>query len=169
MHRKSFILAFVLAGVACGGDDSTGGGAGSTGQTGGTMTQSSGGSGGTSSTAGAGGSSAAGSTMAGGTGGTSAGSGGTAGGAGAGSKCSVMNPNGCNVCVFAKCCDAYDACNNHNDDCATGMGHLAECVATDPSMVTQCYDDFATTNDAASALRTCVKMNCDTPCMTETP
>jgi hypothetical protein len=79
-----------------------------------------------------------------------------------------MNPNACDMCVFAKCCDAYGACNS-DDDCSTGLGHLAECVAADPSMSTQCYDDFASTNAFAVALRMCVNTSCMAPCMTVTP
>jgi hypothetical protein len=166
MRRTTFVLALALAGAACGGDDSTGGGAGSTGQTGGTMSQT-GGAGGTSSTGGAAGTSTAGSTMAGGAAGASVGAGGT-NGTDAGSKCTVMNQNMCDTCVFAKCCDAYGACND-DPDCMNAIGNLAECVATDSTMVTQCYDDFATTNDMSSALRMCVKTNCDVPCTKATP
>jgi hypothetical protein len=170
MHRTSFLVAVVLACVACGGDDTTTGGAGSTGQTGGTMTQGSGGSGGTSSAGGASGSGMAGSATAGGAAGTSAsgGSGGTSGATDGGAKCSVLNPNACDTCVFTKCCDAYNTCAL-NDDCLNGMGQLAECVANDPSMSTQCYDDFATNYSMGVALRTCVQTNCNAPCMTVTP
>jgi hypothetical protein len=167
MRRGSLVLAFVVAGVACGGDDSTGGGAG-TGQAAGSASQSSGGSGGTSNAGGSGGSNSAGSTMAGGAAGTSVGSGGTSVSSDGGSKCSVRDPNACDTCVFGKCCDAYAACVM-NDDCLNAVGNLAECVANDPSMVTQCYDDFSTTNDMASGLRMCVKTNCDMPCTTVTP
>jgi hypothetical protein len=161
-------LAFVLAGVACGGDDSTGGGAGTTSQAAGNMTQGSGGSGGTSNGGGASGSSAAGAAMAGGASGAAVGSGGASSGTDGGSMCTVMNPNACDACVFTKCCNAYADCIA-NDDCLNGIGNLAECVANDPGMVTQCYDDFATTNAMAGALKTCVKTNCDAPCTTVTP
>jgi len=163
--KGAFVLVFALAGVACGGDDSTGGGAGGTGQSAGSMTPGAGGSGGTSS---AGGSSSAGSMMPGGAAGTSGGAGGMTPGTDGGTMCSVMNQNACDTCVFAKCCPAYDACNK-DDDCMLGMGNLAECVANDAAMVGQCYDDFATTNDMASSLRMCVKMSCDAACTTVTP
>ena len=169
MPRGCFVLVFVVVGIGCGGDDSAAGGAGS-GQTAGSMTQSSGGSSGATSAGGAGGGNAAGSATAGGSAGAPAGSGGTNSGTDGGSMCTVMNPNGCDTCVFAKCCSAYDTCSNKDDDCGTAIGHLAECVAAaDPGMTAACYDDFATTNDAAGALRTCIKTNCDAPCTTETP
>ncbi len=134
----------------------------------GSMTQGTGGSGGTSSAGSGGSNAAAGSAMAGGSAGTSVGSGGMMGSADGGSMCSVRDPNACDTCVFGKCCDAYAACVM-NDDCLNAVGNLAECVATDPTMVTQCYDDFATTNAMASSLRMCVKTSCDMPCTTMTP
>jgi hypothetical protein len=86
----------------------------------------------------------------------------------AASTCTVGGETACNMCVFGKCCDSYGPCAK-DDDCFFALGGLAECVANDPASVTQCYDDFAATNAAASALRMCVKTNCDTPCKTMTP
>lgn len=167
MHRTAFFLAFALAGAACGGDDSAGGGAGSTG-TAGAMSPTSGGSGGTPSAGGAGGGGPGGSAMAGGAAGAAVGSGGMNGGTDGGSKCTVLNQNMCDTCVFAKCCDAYAACSM-DDDCLNAIGNLAECVHNDPTMATQCYDDFGTTNAVATALGACVKMSCDADCKTVTP
>src|SRR5262249_24378718 len=105
--------------------------------------------------------------MAGGAG-TMNGSGGASSGTDGGPKCTVGSPNGCDKCVFMKCCDAYAACAL-DDECLTGIGQLAECVATDPSMSAQCYNDFATNYMLGAPLRMCVKTNCDAPCTTETP
>jgi hypothetical protein len=170
MLRASFVLALAATIGACGGDDSTSGGSAGTGaQAAGTMSQGSGGSGGGSS-GGAAGTSAAGSSMTGGAAGTSARSAGSSGSSAAdgGPTCTVLNPNMCDTCVFAKCCEAYAACEL-DDDCQNAVGNLAECVANDPSMASQCYDDFASTNDKASTLRACVKSSCDALCTSMTP